>query len=126
MQTIFIFIYEFFCGKNQNISDYRDRIFRDVGLLTLLIAVTICLLFYVAIGRWKNIWHTLLHWAITIILCAVIGVGLAYGVAKSIIGAADSYLILFAFMNAVVINIYFILLSLILKRFSIHARRTPF
>jgi hypothetical protein len=126
MQTIFIFLYEGICGKNQNIPDYRERIFGSVGLLTLLIAIAIGLLFYVALGRWKNFWYTRTHWFITIVICAVIGFGLAYGIAKSIIGSADGYLTVFALVNAFVIVVYFFVVSLLLKSFSIYSRRTPF
>lgn len=126
MQTLFTNIYEFICGKNQDIYDYRDRIYGSVGFLTLLIAIVIGLIFYVVLGRWRNVWHTLSHWAITIVLAAAIGFALAYGLAKSIIGAVDGYLIQFALMNAALLACYFILLSLVLKRFSIYSKRTPF
>ena len=126
MQTLFTSIYEFICGKNQDISDYRERIYGSVGFLTLLIAIVIGLLFYVALGRWRNVWHTRTHWAITIVLAACIGFGLSYGLAKSIIGAVDGYLIQFALMNAALLAVYFILLSLVFKHFSIYSKRTPF
>jgi hypothetical protein len=126
MQTLFIFIYECLCGRNQNISDYRERIFGSVGWLTLLAALTVGLIFYLGLGRWRNVWHTRIHWSVTIVLCALIGFGLAYGPAKSMIGSVDGYLVLFSCMNAFVSVVYFMLFSFLLKRFSIHAKRTPF
>jgi hypothetical protein len=126
MQTLFKIIYESLCGKNQNIPEYRGRIYGSVGLLTLLIAIVISLLFYLALGRWRNVWHTRTHWVITIVLAALTGFVLAYGVSKGIIGTVDSYLILFSMINAALLSFYFILLSFVFKNFSIYSKRTPF
>jgi len=126
MQTLFTMLYESLCGKNQNISDYRERIYGSVGLLTVMTAIALGLLFYLALGRWRNIWHKRKHWVMTILFAATAGFGLAFGLAKGIIGSSDAYLIQFSLINAVLLSVYFILLSFLFKRFSIYSKRTPF
>lgn len=126
MQTLFTNIYELTCGKNQSVSDYREKIYGSVGLLTLIIAIIIALLFYLALGRLRHIWYTRTHWVITVILAAVTGFGLAYGIAKGIIGSVDGYLVQFALINAALLAVYFILFSFLFKPFSIYSKRTPF
>ena len=126
MQAIFTFLYELFCGKNQEISDYRERIYGSVGMLTVLIALLIAVFFYVVLGRWKNLWYTRRHWGITLFVCIVIGFLLAYVLAKSVIGSVDGYLYAFALINGALLAVFFVLLSLLLKNFSIYSKRTPF
>ncbi|OCX54270.1 hypothetical protein BEL04_08410 [Mucilaginibacter sp. PPCGB 2223] len=126
MNTLFTGIYELLCGKNPDIPDYRETIYRSVGLLTLVMAIVIGLLFYLVLGRWRNVWYTRIHWVLTVIIAALIGFGLAYGIAKGIIGSADAYLTQFALLNGVLLAVYLILLSLFFKRFSIYSKRTPF
>lgn len=125
MQTLFRFIYESICGKNQELSDYRSHIYSNVGLLTLIIAIIIALLFYLALGRWRMVWYTRTHWVITVVFAALLGFCMAYSEAKVSIGAVDAYLIQFAFLNAILLAAYFIILSLMLKNFSIYSKRTP-
>lgn len=124
--SIFSSIYELVCSENPDFPEYREGIFNSVGLITLLTAVVICLLFYVALGRWKGVWYTGVHWAITIFICAAIGFGLAYSLAKGELGAVDGYLIRFALFNAVFSAVYFIAFSFLFKNFSIFSKRTPF
>lgn len=126
MLSIFSSIYELVCGKNSEGSEYRDSIFDSVGLLSFIIAVVICLLFYVALGRWRGIWYTKVHWAITIFICALIGFGIAYGLANNELKTVDGYLIRFALFNALYSAIYFIAFSFLFKNFSIFSKRTPF
>jgi hypothetical protein len=126
MNKLFTFIFECLCGENQNISDYRDHLFRTVGLLNLIISLAICLIFYLALGRWRNVWHTRFDWSVTLIACALVGFGVAFGLSKKSIGPTDSYLLLFSLMSGFLAIVFFVILSLLLKRFSIHARRTPF
>jgi hypothetical protein len=126
MKKLFILIFEGLCGENQSISDYRGHLYGTVGLLTLLIALAICLTFYLALGRWRNIWHTRVDWVITLVACAFIGFAVAFGLSKHSIGSTDSYLLLFSFMSGFLTILFFVILSLIIKRFSIYARRTPF
>jgi hypothetical protein len=123
--TIFSSLYELIIGENADFPEYRAGIFDSVGLITFIIAIVICLLFYVALGRWKAIWYTTIHWVITIILVAAIGFGFAFTQAKGQLGDFDSYLIRFAIFNALYAAIYFIAFSFLFKNFSIFSKRTP-
>jgi len=124
--SIFSALYELFIGENEDYPEFREGIFDSVGLITFIIAIVICFLFYVALGRWKAIWYTTIHWIITIVLVAGIGFGFAFSQAKGQLGEADSYLIRFAIFNAIYASIYFILFSFLFKNFSIFSKRTPF
>src|SRR4051812_8144225 len=109
--SIFSSFYELICGSNPDFPEYRDSIFNYVGLLTLIVSAVICLIFYVALGRWKPIFYKLTHWIITIILVSLTCFALAYYYSKSIIETSDSYLVSFAGINALYAAIYFIILS---------------
>ncbi len=122
----FTFLYELLCGKNADISEYGDAIYPNAGLLTFVIVFIIAALFYLALGRVSNIWHARIHWVVTMVLAAVIGFAIAYFFAKSELGLVDVFLIKFALFNMLCAAVYFFLFSLLLKKFSIHARRTPF
>ena len=129
--SIFSTLYELIIGANSDFPEYRDNgIFNITGLITFVIAVLICLLFYVALGRWKNIWYTGVHWVITILIVAAIGFGFAYSQASGGLGIGYgddgfTYLIGFAAINALYAAIYFIAFSFFFKNFSIFSKRTP-
>jgi hypothetical protein len=122
---MFTSIYEFSCGPNDD-PIYAEQVFPFVGLITLIIAILVCLFFYVIIGRWKSILDKLWHWVITLILIAAITFELAFTQAKGQLGDVDSYLIRFAIFNALYSSIYFIIFSLIFQRISIYSRHLPF
>jgi len=124
--SLFNFLYELLCGENADAPEYVDGIFSSVGLLTFFIALAVAFTFYIALGRSSNIWHTGTHWLITLVFNAILGFAVAFLLAKSELGLVDGYLIKFALINMVFASIYFILFSVILKRFSIYAKRSPF
>jgi di/tricarboxylate transporter len=124
---IFTSLYESILGTHSDYSqEFSDDIFPAVGFITFVIAIVFCLLFYVALGRWKNIWYTTVHWAITIALVAAVGFGLAFSQTKSAIDIFDNYVLLFGLYNALFAAIIFIAFSFLFKNFSIFAKRTPF
>ena len=124
--SIFSSLYEIVTGENPDYPEYRESIFNSVGLLTLVISIVICLIFYVILGRWKGVWYSIIHWAITIVICAAIGFGMAFSLSKGELGVTDGYLIRFALFNGVYAAIYFIAFSFFFKNFSIFSKRTPF
>ena len=124
--SLFTGLYEALIGQSTEYTDFEDHLFNDVGLLTLVSAIAVALIFYVLLGRWKSVWYTRTHWAITILLCAAIGYLLAYFISKSALGVVDGYVIRFALFNALIAAVYFILLSFALKPFSIFSKRIPF
>jgi len=123
--SIFSLFYELIIGENSDFPEYREGIFDSVGLITFIIAIVICILFYIVLGRWKAIWYTTMHWALTIVLVTTIGFGFAFMQVKGLLGAVDSYLVRFAIFNAVFAAIYFIAFSFFFKNFSIFSKRTP-
>ncbi|WP_345954023.1 hypothetical protein [Mucilaginibacter sp. PAMB04168] len=126
LSSLFSTIYEIVCGSNPDFPAYEEQIFSSVGLLTFLAAVIFCLLFYVALGRWRMIWFNNVHWGGTIVFCAVTGFVLAFLSAKGTLGLVDGYLIRFALFNALYAAVFFIALSFLFKNFSIYSKRTPF
>lgn len=125
--SVFTGLYELIIGINGDFPEYRENIFPLTGLITFILSLVICLFFYVVLGRWKNIWHKLIHWVITIVLVAIIGFGFAYSQATGILQISpDSYLFGFAAINALYSALYFIAASFIFKNFSIFSKRTPF
>jgi hypothetical protein len=123
--TFFSTLYESVCGVNTNYTEYRDELFRSIGLFTLVAATLICLLFYVFLGRWKLIWFNNIHWAVTIVFCALTGFLLAFLMAESSLRLVDGYLIRFALFNALFAALYFVILSFVFKNFSVFSKRTP-
>ena len=123
--SIFTGMYEVFIGANPDYPEYRAGIFSAVGMMTFIIAIVICALFYVALGRWKPVFHKPVHWVITLALVAVIGFVFAYMQAKGTLATSDSYTTRFALFNALYACIYFIVCSLFFKRLSIFAKHTP-
>jgi uncharacterized membrane protein len=123
--SIFSGLYEMLIGVNPDYPEYREQIFSSVGLLSFVVAIVVCLIFYVVLGRWRMIWFNNVHWGATIFFCAVIGFLLAYLSAKSALGVFDSYLGRFALFNALYTALYFIIFSFLFKNFSIFSKRTP-
>lgn len=119
-------IYEMLCGKNDD-PIYATNVFPSVGLLTLIFAAVFAAIFYLALGRWRNVWHTRMHWIITLVLLALLSGVFGLMEAKGEIGADsfDTFMIKFSLINAFYAIIYFIILSFLLKRFSIYSKRTP-
>jgi hypothetical protein len=96
-------------------------------LFTLLFALIFGLIFYLALGRWKPVWDKLIHWVITLVILVGIAFYFALSQAKGATGEdADAYMFKFSLVNALLAAIYFILFSLLMKRASIFAKRTPF
>jgi hypothetical protein len=123
---LFSLIYELICGANADYPEYREQLFRSIGLLTIVMTFVICFLFYVVLGRWKLVWFNNIHWAVTILFSAVACFLLAFLAAKGTLQVVDGYLVRFALANAVFGAVVFIAFSFLLKNFSVFSKRTPF
>lgn len=126
LTSIWTIMYEAFIGPNVNFPEYRSGIFSTVGLMSLLLAIVVCAVFYAALGRWKPVFHKPLHWLITLVLTAVAGFVFAWSQAAGTIAMSDSYTFSFGLFNALYVSLYFAIFSLLLKRVSIFAKHTPF
>lgn len=120
-------LYELLCGKNDD-PTYVTNIFPSVGLFSLIGAVVFAVIFYLLLGRYTHIWYNRKHWIITLIVLLLFAGAFALLNAKSQIGADsfDSFMVIFSLVNSLYVGLYFFVFSLLLKRFSIHAKRTPF
>jgi hypothetical protein len=120
-------IYELFLGSNDD-PIYVDSIFTPVGTMTTLVALGVAAVFYVALGRWKPVFHRTVHWVLTLVGTLVFAWFYALWFAKDQTGAdeADSYMTGFGGVNVLLAAILFFLFSLLLKQASIFAKRTPF
>jgi len=124
--SIFSTLYELISGINQNIPEYAGEIYDNVGIPTLIIVGIITAIFYLLLGRWKPVFFKTGHWIFTLLLTATIAGTFAFTSAMEVIGTADSYMLRFSLMNGIFSAILFFILSIILKRLSIFAKRTPF
>jgi Na+/H+-translocating membrane pyrophosphatase len=124
---MFTALYELILGHNNN-PTYANTIFTPVGTLTIVVALGLAAVFYLLLGRWRSVFHQLPHWLLTLAMMAVFGFFYAVNYAKEQTEAldADGYMNTFGLVNAIVGMIAFALFSLILKQFSVFARRTPF
>lgn len=119
-------LYEFLTGTNAD-PVYGTDVYPSVGLFTLLFAFLFALVFYLALGRWKPVWDKLVHWIITLIMLIAVAVFFALTQAKGATGEDyDAFMYKFSLVNALYASIYFIIFSMLLKRASIFAKRTPF
>lgn len=125
--SVFSSIYQSLVGKNDD-PIYDDKVFPFVGLFTIIIALGFCIIFYLGLGRWKPLFHQLKHWIITLlIVLAVTGLlALQQSKAATQAEAIDAYMVRFSMFNALFAIVFFCIFSLLLKRFSIFAKRTPF
>lgn len=126
LTSVFAAVYELLIGANLQSPEYRDGIFSSVGVASFLACLVICLLFYLALGRWKPLFHRTVHWVIALSATGVAGFGIAYAFTGSEIGMIDGYALQFASTNTFYTVVCFCILSLLLKRFSIFAKHTPF
>ncbi len=126
MLSVFVQVYEVLIGANPLNPEYRDNVFASVGLISIIASLVISLIFYIALGRWKPLFYKAVHWIITLSATGFTGFCIAHVLTSKEIGGTDSYAFRFALINAFYTALYFCIFSLLLKRFSIFARHTPF
>ncbi|NTW33486.1 MAG: hypothetical protein HGB12_12835 [Bacteroidetes bacterium] len=125
--AIFEFLYELIIGPVANYPDYRNSIFNTVAVMSIVMVIIVCLIFYVGLGRWQPVFCKLHHWIVTIFIVAGLGFYIAYSVACGTLGnyENDAKIIPFGFINAIYSILSFIMFSFLLKRISIFCKRTP-
>jgi hypothetical protein len=145
LQQLFTSIYQAILGNPDPASlipVYRQSVFPGVGLYTLFLALGLALLFYVVLNRLLTTpYFKTSHWAVVLLLSAVLGATIAWQKAAADINAQlastgqqlavgeaatlKRYLWGFTATNALVAALFFILLSFVVKRLSVSARTTP-
>lgn len=122
---MFSYLYTLLCGKTIY-PEYKDHIYPFIGLFTFLLAFALAFIFYIIIGRKWTVWYKTTHWIITMVVILFIAFAFAFNYAEEETGGNTPFDYTFAMVNTLYAFIYYILFSILLKRFSIFAKRTPF
>lgn len=110
---------------------YKAEIFNATGLYTVLTALALVLLFYYVFNSavpflsHKGLFRPS-HWLLVLLLTAGLGALLAWRVSLNQGATPDPYMRYFIIMNTLLAPLWYVLLSLLLKWGSTHARKTPF
>ena len=132
MQTFFTSLYSVLISifQSQRPVDYglyKTDLFSLVGWSTLGLSLLLVLAFYYVFNSvLRTGMFRTTHWVLMLALAAGLGVLLANTLSKSHGAEASSYLGYFMVVNLVVAALWFLLLSVLLKRWSTYARTTPF
>lgn len=129
---MFEFLYNYtFPHDYSYINEFAADVFPAVGIVSLLVSLAICLLYYVVINRITDKLDQVWHWAVFLLLTAAFGGIFAFLSAQSYlinIQNADVIIIplLFWVMNALYCLVYFFVFSILLKKASKYATKVPF
>jgi hypothetical protein len=132
MQTFFTSLYSALISifQSQRPADYglyKTDLFPLVGWSTLGVSLVAVLVFYyVCNAALRTGLFRTSHWALTLLLAAGLGTFLAYNISKGHGAEIGSYLGYFMVVNMLVAALWFLLFSVLLKRWSTYARTTPF
>ena len=132
MQTFFTSLYSALISifQSQRPVDYglyKTDLFSLVGWSTLGLSLLLVLAFYYVFNSvLRTGMFRTTHWVLMLALAAGLGVLLANTLSKNHGAEASSYLGYFMVVNLVVAALWFLLLSVLLKRWSTYARTTPF
>lgn len=125
----FKFIYQLFLSAPQPPQarpTYWNEIFPTVGLVTVLSALALMIIFYYVINHWLPIafFRKAWHWVLFMVISAIIGFGYAvsYAHGKEVEG---DYVYNFAAVNALYGALFFLIFSFLLRRWSRGASTTP-
>lgn len=121
---LFEFIYELILGRN-NDPAFRQSIFLNIGLVSSVLVILISAIFYFLLGKWKAVWYNLTHWLITLLLVVLLTLGYLVKICSDVT-TIDGYVWGFAAVNSIYVMIFFFLFSVVMKRFSIFSKYTPF
>lgn len=145
LQKLFTSLYQAVLGSPDPASlipVYRQSVFPGVGLSTFFLALVLVLAFYVVLNRVLTTpYFKTNHWAVVLLLSAVLGATIAWQKAAADINAQlastgqqlavgeaatlKRYLWGFTATNALVAALFFVLLSFVVKSLSVSARTTP-
>src|ERR1700683_5462116 len=127
MRDLLISIYEKFHDPQSPICE--DSIYVPVGISLIIATLAIAIIYYIFLNGFRarfNKWH---HWLFCLILNFIIGFLAPIIVVANLGGdqasAFSSDTLLLCLINSIYSLVFFILVSMLLKWGSPHARRTP-
>ena len=132
MQTLFTNLYSartsiFQSQRPADYGLYKTDLFSLVGWSTLGVALLLVLAFYYLFNSaLRTGMFRTTHWVLTLALAAGMGALMANTLSKSHGAEPSSYLGYFMVVNMVVAALWFLVFSVLLKRWSTYARTTPF
>ena len=132
MQTLFSSLYSALISifQSQRPTDYglyKTDLFSLVGWSTLGVALLLVLVFYYVFNSaLRTGMFRTTHWVLTLALAAGLGAFLANSLSKGHGAEASTYLGYFMVVNMLVAALWFLIFSVLLKRWSTYARTTPF
>ncbi len=132
MQTFFTSLYSALISifQSQRPADfglYKTDLFSLVGWSTLGVALLLVVAFYYVFNSaLRTGMFRTTHWVLTLALAAGLGALLANTLSKSHGAEGSSYLGYFMVVNMLVAALWFLVFSVLLKRWSTYARTTPF
>ncbi|WP_310397477.1 hypothetical protein [Hymenobacter sp.] len=132
MQSFFTSLYSALISifQSQRPADYglyKTDLFGLVGWSTLGVSLLLVVAFYYVFNSaLRTGLFRMPHWALTLALAAGMGAFMANSLSKNHGAEASSYLGYFMVVNLLVASLWFLLLSVLLKRWSTYARTTPF
>jgi uncharacterized membrane protein HdeD (DUF308 family) len=129
IQNFFSGLYELFLGRPMPANftnDYREVVFPNTGILLLVITLAMVVLYYYVLNRVMSTGlYKPKHWAIMLVLNAVIAFAIPIIQVNSNNVETHSYTYTFALVNAVLSLLLFFIFSLLLKKGSVQAWTTP-
>ncbi len=123
-------LYEFLIGSPNPPSDkpiYWNSVFPSVGFITLIIVITIVILYYVS-NRFvfNKLYSSLGGWFLVLVITGIFAFAFAYSSAQIEGATQNTYMLMFAAINTIYSLMLFFISSWFFKYFSIHAKRVPF
>lgn len=129
---MFDFLYSYTVGNDYTyINEFRESVFTNIGVVTLIVSLVLCLLYYPVINRITDKMDQFVHWVIFLVLAGVFGGVYALVTANNyivgILGDTEPQVpVLLWVMNGVYALLYFFVFSILLKKSSKFATKTPF
>jgi hypothetical protein len=131
--------YTFFHDAGTLSQEFEESIYPLVGSITVVIVFFVPVFYYLVLNRNTAMLHRLKHWLIFLVLCTIAIFLISYWMIDSMYqgngfgsygsdnsSTDNSVMWDFCIKNTILFMIIFFIVSLILKRFSIHAKKTPF
>jgi hypothetical protein len=126
MDKLFIAFYEFMLGVSDEFGTEYQEIFPNTGLWTIVIILFVLIIYYLGLtGIYGSTAYRKYYWHLIILIVIISLVLPLLSVYLNSI-SFDSYASYFLMFNGVAGFFLSILFSILIKNFSLHARKVPF